>query len=390
MFLTSRIKKLLNTLSSLKIALFSLLGLLVLTVVGTFDQVNLGIYYAQKKYFDPIFVTFPLTESIHLPVFLGATGFGLILIVNIMAVIVTRQLMRPSKLGLFLVHIGIITLLIGGGLTSKLATETQLVIEEGQTKSYSEDSRHNELIISKAVNDQRLRTVAFPVIKLSQGEVLTHDSLPFRITVLEWTENASLRFVSAKKNDSAFAIPSKGSAQHVQVLPKPIAVKDSIINFNTALIALHDIQNNQLIGTFLVSRGIDNAQKLTWNKENFFLQIRPQRYYTDYQLTLKDFKHDLYPGTNKPKNFSSLLSLYDPESGLSRDVLIYMNHPLRYKGKTYYQASFGKNDTLSVLQVVENPSWLLPYISSAIITLGLLIHFWVQVSRRRNGGRNVS
>jgi hypothetical protein len=156
------------------------------------------------------------------------------------------------------------------------------------------------------------------------------------------------------------------------------------------LVALHETKSNQLIGTFLLSRGIDNAQKLTWNKETFFLQIRPQRYYTDYQLTLKDFKHDLYPGTNKPKNFSSLLSLYDPESGLSRDVLIYMNHPLRYKGKTYYQASFGKNDTLSVLQVVENPSWLLPYLSSAIIALGLLIHFWMQISSRRNGGRDVS
>ncbi len=54
-------------------------------------------------------------------------------------------------------------------------------------------------------------------------------------------------------------------------------------------------------------------------------------------------------------------------------MLIYMNQPLRYDGKAFYQASYGKGDTLSILQVVSNPGWLLPYISCALITLGLLI-----------------
>jgi hypothetical protein len=58
-----------------------------------------------------------------------------------------------------------------------------------------------------------------------------------------------------------------------------------------------------------------------------------------------------------------------------------MNQPLRYLGKTYYQASFGKGDTLSILQVVENPGWLLPYISCVLVTLGLLIHFGIVLRR---------
>tara|TARA_A100001015_G_C14992446_1_gene714618 strand:- start:31 stop:1200 length:1170 start_codon:yes stop_codon:yes gene_type:complete len=388
MYRIKKMKTILHSLSSLNLALFSLLGLLFLTVVGTFDQVNLGIYYAQKKYFESLFITIPLTETIRIPIFLGAAGFGLLLVINISAVIVTRQLMKPAKIGLFLVHVGIIVLLIGGGLTSKLATETQLIIEEGETKSYTQDMRYNELIVSKKVSHDEVQTVSFPVKSVKEGDVLSQKELPFDLKIQKWTENAGLTFVSVEENESAFPIPSKGSAQHVQVLPKPIAVKDTIINFNTALVAVHDKKSNALIGTFLVSRGIDNAQKLKWGNETFYLQIRPKRYYTAYQLTLKEFSHDLYPGTNKPKNFSSLLSLYDPESDLSRDVLIYMNHPLRYKGKTYYQASFGKNDTLSVLQVVENPSWLLPYISSLIITLGLLIHFAQTVGRRRKGALN--
>jgi len=58
-----------------------------------------------------------------------------------------------------------------------------------------------------------------------------------------------------------------------------------------------------------------------------------------------------------------------------------MNQPLRYDGKAFYQASFGKGDTLSILQVVENPGWLLPYISCVLVTLGLLIHFGITLRR---------
>lgn len=58
-----------------------------------------------------------------------------------------------------------------------------------------------------------------------------------------------------------------------------------------------------------------------------------------------------------------------------------MNQPLRYAGKTFYQASFGKGDTLSVLQVVKNPGWLLPYISCVLVALGLILHFAVSLGR---------
>jgi uncharacterized membrane protein len=67
-----------------------------------------------------------------------------------------------------------------------------------------------------------------------------------------------------------------------------------------------------------------------------------------------------------------------------------MNQPLRYDGKAFYQASFGKADTLSVLQVVENPGWLLPYISCVVVSVGLLWHFGLTLRRsmrRREAAR---
>jgi hypothetical protein len=109
--------------------------------------------------------------------------------------------------------------------------------------------------------------------------------------------------------------------------------------------------------------------------------MRPRRQYLPYSMTLKKFSHDVYEGTNIPKNFSSLVHLSNPAKGEARDVLIYMNQPLRYGGKAFYQASFGKNDTLSILQVVENPGWLLPYVSCVLVGLGLLVHFGIGLRR---------
>ena len=111
--------------------------------------------------------------------------------------------------------------------------------------------------------------------------------------------------------------------------------------------------------------------------------MRLRRQYLPYAFTLKKFSHDVYPGTDIPKNFSSLVQLRDPTRNEDRESLIYMNQPLRYDGKAFYQASFGKQDTLTILQVVQNPGWLIPYISTVLVTVGLLAHFGIAMRRSR-------
>ena len=63
------------------------------------------------------------------------------------------------------------------------------------------------------------------------------------------------------------------------------------------------------------------------------------------------------------------------ERSVNRDVLIYMNHPLRYRGETFYQAGFQKDDSATILQVVHNPSFIAPYVACVIVAAGLLVQF---------------
>jgi cytochrome c biogenesis protein ResB len=150
---------------------------------------------------------------------------------------------------------------------------------------------------------------------------------------------------------------------------------------NQTSVFVEPVLNGQSYGTWLVSAGLGAPQTFLHEGQTYAMSMRPRRYFLPYAITLKKFSHDVYAGTDIPKNFSSLVHISHPAKGEERDVLIYMNQPLRYEGLTFYQASYGKEGRLSILQVVQNPGWTLPYISCGLVTLGLLIHFGLSLRR---------
>jgi len=175
------------------------------------------------------------------------------------------------------------------------------------------------------------------------------------------------------------SMATAGVGTGVSVVEKPVVSADN--DMNQTSVFVEPVAGGRSYGTWLASLALGAPQSFTHEGHTYVLSMRLQRQYLPYAFTLKQFRHDVYPGTDIPKNFSSLVQVTNPSRGESREVLIYMNQPLRYEGKTFYQASFGKNDTLSVLSVVENPGWLLPYVSCALVSLGLLVHFAIVLRR---------
>jgi hypothetical protein len=51
-----------------------------------------------------------------------------------------------------------------------------------------------------------------------------------------------------------------------------------------------------------------------------------------------------------------------------------MNNPLRYRGETFYQSGFEPDENLTILQVVRNDGWMLPYLSCMIVGVGMSVH----------------
>jgi hypothetical protein len=56
-----------------------------------------------------------------------------------------------------------------------------------------------------------------------------------------------------------------------------------------------------------------------------------------------------------------------------------MNDPMRYAGETFYQSSFDPDESGTVLAVVKNPGYLIPYLSCSLVSIGLLVHFGIHL-----------
>jgi hypothetical protein len=252
-------------------------------------------------------------------------------------------------------------------------------LTNGETKNYSEDTRRDELAVIDTTNPEFDQVTAIPETMLRRTRLIKRPSLPFQIVVRNFFQNSRLQMVDESDN-GAEAIADRGVGAQVSVQPLSRATAPDEQNVVTAVIEIIPIDlasdtTQTSLGRWLVSDALGMPQTFSWMNHNWQLVMRPARYYKPYSITLQKFTHERYAGTEIPKNFASRVTLIDPERSTDRDVLIYMNHPLRYRGETFYQAGFQKDDSATILQVVHNPSFFAPYVACVIVAVGLLVQF---------------
>ncbi|MBI4376180.1 MAG: cytochrome c biogenesis protein ResB [Elusimicrobia bacterium] len=334
-------KKLLASLSSIWFTIACLSLFIVLVLACTLAQAKLGIYESVKIYIRSFFL-YADVGPVRIPVFPGGALVGLALLLNLALAQFSRLEMSRRKLGVWLAHLGLVVLFLGEFSTGLFQIETQMFLDEGVATAHSEDLRELELVVVDFGEPDSDVVYALRQRALIAGRPLKHPDLPFSVEV------------------QSFQMRSQGDSEY------PVA---------TAEIKVSGSEGDRP----LTLSSQENGQTLNYASRAFMLTLRPRRHYLPFQLTLKKFNRKMYPGTDIPSHFSSQIRLADPARNDFRDVLISMNDPLRYGGQAFYQASFGKDDKMSVLQVVRNPGWLMPYISCALVLLGMIIHFAVKL-----------
>ncbi len=370
-------KRLLDALSSLKLTIACLAGLMVLVVACTLAQVKLGTWGAVHHYIRSAFVWWEVGSSgLSIPVFPGGLTLGVVLMANLVIAQARRMELSWKKAGLWIIHAGLILLFVGEFITGAAQVEMQLAIEEGQTLSYLESPRDVELALTETGGGKE-EIYGIPEQRLTHaGALVEVPGTPVSLRVKLYLQNASL---AQRSPSDPFSLATNGIGTQVVAREEPPVNNDD--QRDVRAVYVEAFAGGKSYGTFLVSNGLGAPQSFIHEGKTWALALRSRREYLPYSITLKKFRHDIYPGTDIPKNFSSLVHLSNPKAGEERDVLIFMNQPLRYDGKAFYQASFGKGDTLSVLQVVRNPGWLLPYISCVLVAAGLILHFALTLSR---------
>lgn len=363
----------LRVLSSLRLTVVCLgLGMLLI-FLGTLAQVHLGIHAVQARYFQSLFVFWsPAGASWQIPILPGGYLLGSVLLVNLLAAHAVRFQFTRKKIGIILLHLGVILLLIGQLLTGLFARETQMRIDEGQTLGYSEAPREVELAVIDVTDPQFDQVVSIPEKVLAAEGAIQNPTLPFTLRIRQFLPNSQIAMRS-QVPQAPPSIATAGFGTKIVVEEAPRTVKDDERDLSAAFVEVNGVAGS--LGTWLVSNAIPDPQSFTINGHTYELVMRQRRFYKQFALTLLHFAHDRYAGTDIPKNFSSRVRLADLERGENREVLISMNDPLRYRGYTFYQAGFDNNDKTTILQVVKNPAMLLPYIACGLVGLGLVIQF---------------
>ncbi|MEN9662397.1 MAG: hypothetical protein RL324_1346 [Verrucomicrobiota bacterium] len=361
---------------------------IVLIFAATLDQTDLGIWVVQEKYFRSFFVLWQVGD-VPVPVFPGGYFVGGMLFINLLASHLYRFKLSWKKSGIFMTHIGLLLLLLGELMSGLWQEESMLTMREGETLNYSESQLKNELAIIDVTEPKSDLVVAIPERALARGTTVQHPDLPFRVETRAYYPNAMLRSRADVPNAPA-SLATVGLGPQIVAIPIAPTYRPNERNSPAAFVEL--IGADGSLGTLLVSTSMatekpdTNGMVLQWSAQPFNyagrqwkIMLRHTRTYNPFSLTLLKVEHDVYAGTDIPKNFSSRVRINNPGGQGDHESLIYMNNPLRYEGLTFYQSQMAKSVQLTGLQVVRNPSRQLPYISCALMGAGLLIQFGIHL-----------
>jgi len=373
--------------ASLKLTVVLLALSVVLVFFGTLDQVRYGINHTQLLYFQGVVAIWQYPETWMLGKYLswlslpipGGYLIGPLLVINLLAAHFRYFKPTSRNIGLMPIHGGILVLLISQFLTDVFQEEFYMWLDEGQASNYAQSFEESELVIIDKSDPEVDRVLSIPAKLLHEGAEFQHPGLPFRIQIEQFLLNSAIQQApDAQSIPGPQADRGVGARLNLFAQPLPRNYNDNERNLSAALVTLHGTQGK--LGTWLVSTVFEDQvpnQVMEVDGKTYEISMRILRRYLDFTVHLKNFTHDRYPGSDIPRNFASQVEVTDHQSGAVRDALIYMNHPLRYEGYTFYQASFAKQDTASMFQIVTNPGWLVPYIALLMVTFGLVWQFSV-------------
>jgi len=395
--------KLLKPLASLQLTVV-LFGLsMVLVFFGTLAQVDNGIWTVVDEYFRSWYVKVPFkliamfgwkffevpgpeaggngpeawTGTFPLP---GGWLLGGVMLANLIAAHLVRFKLTWRRAGIITIHFGVILMMVGELVTGLFAVESRMVLQVGEATNFIDHSRKVEL----AFTDQSGHTITIPQGLLRAGNKISLPELPVDVQVLEYFKNTDLLPASGG-NDLDGVVRFDGIRFKIVPTSEGSGVKSEREDSAAVKVKLLKKGTDEVLAERLLSLWqYDNytgrqylciLPEVTVDGKTYRVQLRNERIVKPYTVELNQFEHKQYTGTQMAKDFASTVHLVDPQTGEDRLVRISMNDPLRHRGETFYQHQTIFGDTGTVLQVVKNPGWLLPYASCVIVALGMFIHF---------------
>jgi cytochrome c biogenesis protein ResB len=337
---------LVNFLASTKLAVVLIFFLIIIVVAGTLEQSVTGLYQAREKYFDAYLsfigpIPIPGTLSI-----LWAMTF------NLSLSFLLRFNFTKKNTGLILSHSGLILLFISGFFHFYYSKESFIDIKEAETSSISQSYDDWQLEIKQFDgNFKELETKSISINKLDTRNI-------------EFKNKFNIFIERKYTNAKVFHTPFAG------ILVKELPLEKE---YEKNIPALKLVLNKEEI--FL--DGDENSfERIFLNGNNLTLSLKRKEFNLPFTIKLLDVERELHPNSMIASSYSSKVAFKD--SGIEREAIISMNKPIRSGSYTVYQARYGidlDGNEFSVLAVVKNLNYQLPYWATFLINFGLILHF---------------
>jgi len=365
----------LKTLSSIKITVTCLCLLFILTLWGTIDQVNNGLYLAQARFFNSLVFTF--WGFVPFP---GARLVLWVLFINLVCVSLVRFVYNREKIGIVIIHCGLLMFFVSAFVTFHNIEESNITLMEGEGSNVS-SAYHNWELSVWTKDGNKKQVVTYDADHFQKGQNLNYEKYGFSLTVLSYCRNCDA--YRSREGDQSEIILNRFGIQSLKMLSMN---KEPEKNLPGGTFLLKGADQGDV--RILLYGGESEPLPIKKGGKEYFIKLRLKRYSLPFTLTLSNFMMEKHPNTEIARSYQSLVEVLS--HGVSREVLISMNEPLRHKNYTFYQASYSIDQLgreYSTLAVVKNSGRLLPYIATFITFFGLVVHFLMMAFRSKGKRR---
>ena len=363
--------KLFNFFASFGLATTIFIFFFFLILFGTLYQVDHGLLEAQTKYFSSMYVIHRIGPvAIPLP---GGYLLTSLLAVNLICGGLIRLRKNLRRAGILITHIGILVLIGSAAVTYHFSDRGHMRLYPGEQSDVYQSYDEWDVQVGKPASGATLQLISDKQIaNLRPGESRTFysDDIPIDITLHGYAKNA----VPVPVQDGTTG-PGIVDGFRLQALPPEIEAE---MNVPGAYVTATDKTTGEKTEGILWGLAME---PLTVQSGDVYYTIDLARksYRTPFVVRVDDFRRELHAGSNMVASFESDITKI--ENGAEESMMIWMNHPLRRKGYTFFQASWGPsnagpNDRLfTVFEVVRNPADHGPLVACIIISIGFLIQF---------------
>ena len=363
-------KRIFDRLASYGFAVVLLSFLLLLTLLGTLEQAEFGLYVVQKKYFDSLLLVHKLFGAVPIPL-PGVYLLMSLLFVNLVCGAIVRAPKHWRYPGMLIAHGGILFLLLAGFVNHHYATYGHVQLFEGEASGRFRSYHEWVIEIRRLDADPSSRIHIIPLQQLSRSsgdQKFSSGELPFGLVVSGYSMNC--RPVPAAGHAHASSV----DGYFLQSLPKD---KESEGNIAGAYIDVIE-QTTGARQTF-ISWGLEHFPHVVHvGDERWAIGLVRRSWGLPFKVVLDKFTVEHHPNTRIPKVFMSEVTKIEGKT--HEKFRISMNKPLRYRGYTLFQATWGPQNArpgdrlFSGFAVVRNPADHWPLYACIVVGAGLLIH----------------